>query len=430
MKKSLILLLLCCLLCGCGEKTAEPTPTPAPTIEGQNVEEGTTALTLRGSATAQELREVLSRCPDIVSVRFEELSCQLEEMRELAADYPAVDFDLPLSLGKTAFRSTDRELDLSEEKLDFAALSALLPLCPKLEKVELGGNVPTADEAKTLRELAGAVLFRYDTELFGQTLSTAVSEIDLSGTELTDTVELERELVRFPRLERLLLHDCGLDNDTLDALNRKYESIRVVWTVQVYNYAVPTDQDYFIQFNGEKKYPVSNNSCYNLRYCTDLVAVDLGHLFAKQEDIEFLRYTPHVRYLIAMDGLYTDISPFGELPELEYLEMFSSQATDLTPLLKCKKLEHLNISRCYRLDGSCIDVLCRMTQLRRLWFIGHYLSSDYGEKLAEALPDTVIQYYPYRNGFAPYSMDFDWRKDESYYAMRDALHMYYMDNLK
>ena len=71
-----------------------------------------------------------------------------------------------------------------------------------------------------------------------------------------------------------------------------------------------------------------------------------------------------------------------------------------------------------------------MKQLKRLWFIGNYLSPKYEQVLKDALPDTEIHFIPYRNGFAPYSMDFDWRKDESYFAMRDALHMYYMDNQK
>ena len=428
MKKRVILsfLLFALLLCGCGNGAAEEA---APVIEGQSVAADCTALSLQGSAPIEELRNVLEQCPQLTQVSLESLNYTHEEFAALLGDFPEVEFIFPLSYGGIEFRSDERELDFSAEKLSAAQLAEILPLS-KAETVELGRRAPTLEEAEALHESCPDVFFRYDTKLCGQKLSTDVTEIDLSGTEPGELSELERELVRFPKLQRLDLTDCGYEDEALDALNRRHENVKVVWSVQVYDYGMPTDQDYFIQFNAVKKYRYSNRSCINLRYCTDLIAADLGHLFVTQDDIEFLRYTPHIRYLVAIDGLYTDISPFGTLEELEYLEMFSSQAEDLTPLLNCKKLQHLNISRCHRLDESCIDVLCQMKQLKRLWFIGNYLSSEYEEVLKEALPDTEIHFHPYENGFAPYSMDFDWRKDESYYAMRDALHMYYMDNQK
>ena len=335
----------------------------------------------------------------------------------------------PRVYGTVSFLGSDRELDLSHESLDvFGLIGALSQTA--VERVELGENAPTTDEALALAANCPGVFFRYDTEFFGQRLSTEATEIDLSGVKLKDTFALERELVRFPKLQKLVLCDCGLDDHTLDELNTRLGDTRVVWTVQVYNKGIRTDRDYFIMYNCETTYPRSNGTCAALRYCSDMIAVDVGHFFPTDEDLKFLYGTPKLKYLVAIEGLYTDITPMGSLPELEYLEMFASQARDLTPLLNCKKLQHLNISRCCKLDASCIDVLCQMKQLKRLWFIGNYLSPKYEQVLKDALPDTEIHFIPYRNGFAPYSMDFDWRKDESYYAMRDALHMYYMDNQK
>ena len=332
-----------------------------------------------------------------------------------------------LTYGESSFLSNEKRLDLSAEASDVPALIAVLSES-EAESVELGENAPTMEEAEALRESCPNVFFRYDTEFFGQKVSTDVTEIDLSGVTLADTAELERELLRFPGLEKLILCDCGLDNETLDALDQRLEHTRVVWTVQVYNRGIRTDRDYFIMYNCETVYPRSNGSCANLRYCGDMIAVDVGHFFPKDEDLQFLYGTPKLKYLVAIEGLYHDITPMGSLEELEYLEMFSSQVEDLSPLLNCKKLEHLNISRCCKLDESCIEVLCQMKQLKRLWFCGNYLSGKYEQVLKDALPDTEVHFVPYRSGYAPYSMDFGWRKDESYYAMRDALHMYYMDN--
>ena len=334
-----------------------------------------------------------------------------------------------LSYGGVEFLSNEKYPDFSAAEPDVPALIAVLAES-EAETVELGANAPSIEEAEALDADCPGVFFRYDTEFFGQSLSTDATEIDLSGMKLTDTAELERELIRFPGLQKLILCDCGLDNETLDALNTRLGDTRVIWTVQVYNKGIRTDRDYFIYYNCDISYPRSNRSCTALRYCSDMIAVDVGHFLPTDEDLQFLYGTPKLRYLVAIEGLYRDITPMGSLPELEYLEMFASQVTDLSPLLNCKKLQHLNISRCCKLDASCIDVLCQMKQLKRLWFIGHYLSPKYEQVLKDALPDTEIHYIPYRNGYAPYSMDFNWRKDESYYAMRDALHMYYMDNQK
>ncbi len=430
MKKRIAFLLLCLLLCGCGAAEEKSPEEPEILLEGERVENSCRSLSLQGTATPEELRTALDGCPQLERVFFESCPYTPAERAALLRDYPAVRFDYPLQYGKTELRSTDKTLDLSDETVDVSALCTLLEQCADMECVELGEHTLSLAQAERLAAAAPHTLLRYDTELFSRTLSTDSEEIDLSGIPMKDTAELERELLRFPRLKKVILCECGLDDETMDALNRKYEDIRFVWTVQVYNRGIRTDQDYFILYNCEKQYPTSNGTCAALRYCSDLTAVDLGHMFISNEELQLLYSTPKIRYLVAMDGLYTDITPMGSLQELEYLEMFSSQAEDLSPLKNCKKLKHLNISRCHKLGSDCIGVLCSMKQLERLWFVGTYLSPEYEKVLQEALPDTEIHFVPYMNGYAPYSMDYDWRKHESYYAMRDALHMYYMDNQK
>ncbi len=430
MKKSLAFVFFAwaVLLSGCAGREEQNVPEPL-MIEGQVLEGQETELKLQGSASPEELRAVLEKCESLDLVRLESCAFTPEEQKALRADYPAVCFDWPLMLGGQEFRSTDKELDFSRADISAGELADTLALCTGVEKVELGARELSIEEAETLHEAAPDTLFRYDTDFYGLSVSTDAEEIDISGIAVEDVEALERELVRFPRLKKVVMCECGPDDETMDTLNKRHEDIRFVWMVQIYDKGIRTDQDYFINYNCEKIYPSLVRGCTNLRYCPDLVAVDIGHFFPTNEDLEFLYSTPRLKYLVAIEGLYTDITPMGSLSELEYLEMFSSQAEDLSPLLNCKQLKHLNISRCTKLDESCIEVLCQMKQLERLWFCGSYLSGKYEQILQEALPDTEIHFVPYQNGFAPYSMDFGWRKHESYYAMRDALHMYYMDNM-
>lgn len=426
----LLFLALCLLLSACEKQEVEQYEAPPQPllIEGQELVAGLEKLSLQGTASIAELKIALDACDSIKQVSFESCSFSDQEKKALAEEYPAISFDWPLSYGDIVFRSTQKKLDISKEELDIPALKELLPLCPKMEELELGEHSLSLEQAEELHDAAPTVLFRYHTTFYELELSTDVTEIDISGTPIEDVEELERELVRFPHLEKLIMCNCGVNNETMDWLSKRHENIRFVWIVQIYDKGIRTDQDYYIHYNCTIRYPRSAGNCQALRYCPDMVAVDVGHFFPTNKDLEFLYHTPHMKYLVIIEGFYTDITPLASLQELEYVEMFSSQVEDLSPLLECKNLKHLNISRCIKLDDSCIDVLCQMKQLERLWFCGHYLSAEHEKTLKEALPNTEIHYVPYQNGSAPYSMDFGWRQHESYYAMRDALHMWYMDN--
>ena len=51
-----------------------------------------------------------------------------------------------------------------------------------------------------------------------------------------------------------------------------------------------------------------------------------------------------MKYLILVQGKFSDISPIGNMPDLYYLELFNNnRIIDLTPLLNCKNLKQLNL---------------------------------------------------------------------------------------
>lgn len=102
--------------------------------------------------------------------------------------------------------------------------------------------------------------------------------------------------------------------------------------------------------------------------------------------------------------------------------MFLNPVRDLSPLLNCPKLTDLNICYMFALPPECSDILKEMTQLERLWFYGQRLGRERLDELMEALPDCDIQYI-----WGPESTGGGWRQHEHYYAMRDALHMHYMN---
>ena len=257
--------------------------------------------------------------------------------------------------------------------------------------------------------------------LYGAEFSSDAAEIDLSDIPVEDGgAELESRLPEFSGLEKVVMCDCGLSDEEMDALNQKHENVRFVWTVHFGGYSLRTDATGFIAAK-EPHGELSNKDMPPLRYCTDLVALDLGHM--KFTDISFVSGMKHLRFLVLADGEVDDIAPVAELPELEYLEIFRTDVTDLTPLLKCRNLKDLNI--CYipkSASQDAFEVLLQTTWLERLFFAGNKLTREQKNELRDAYPDTaeVVLYEEME------STGLDWRYHPRYYEMRDLLDMYYM----
>ena len=64
-----------------------------------------------------------------------------------------------------------------------------------------------------------------------------------------------------------------------------------------------------------------------------------------------------------------------------------------------------------------------MKQLKRLYIGGNMYNDEQMARLREALPDTQIIVHLSPEWFAQ-----RWREAEIYFEMRDALHMYYIDD--
>ncbi len=257
---------------------------------------------------------------------------------------------------------------------------------------------------------------------YGVEFSSYARELDLSGVPVEDGgAALEALLPSMMYLETVDMSDCGVNDEEMDALNRRYEDIRFLWTVYFGRaYYLRTDETSFIAslFHGNQSAysNLSDEEVMKLRYCTDMVALDLGHMTFTT--CEFARYMPHLRYLIISDTHVEDISPLAGLEELWYLEMFLTRVTDLSPLLECPNLRHLNISYCDIHDSE--DIL-KMTYLERLWYMSPYLTWDVYHAIEDTLTETEVQM-----GMTGSSMGGTWRAHPAYYEMRDALGAFYI----
>lgn len=261
--------------------------------------------------------------------------------------------------------------------------------------------------------------------IYGKEFSSADTEIDLSGIRIRDGgEELVEQLNSMPHLEKVVMCDCGLSDQEMDALNQAYEDIRFVWMLHFSSYDIRTD-DIFFMPNTDPGSALGNAELQRLRYCPDMVIVDLGH--KQVSDISFVSYMPHLRYLLLADSNVLDITPVADLKELEYLELFLTGVTDLTPILGCPKLVDLNL--CYippAAAKNAYDVLMQMPWLERLYYMSSGLTVEQQNDIRENLsPDAIVIFEP--DGSVG-STGFAWRFHDRYYEMRDILGMMYMSS--
>lgn len=290
-----------------------------------------------------------------------------------------------------------------------------LPFLPFVSSIQLAGTLPDTETLLELKETFPHITFLWEFDFLGIPVNTMTESIDLSGTEITDTRELEALLPYFYQLSSVDLCDCGLDNETMAALNERHPGTQFVWKVKVGKVVTRTDAIYFMP----AKFGVSwmlQEQTENLKYLTKLQVLDLGH-YSGISDVSFLYNMPDLRVLSLNSAVCTDFTPIGACQNLEYFEVFLGRCKDLWPLVNCTSLKNLNIS--FMPYGDPLP-LCQMTWLDRLWICGNRLSEEECEMIRQALPNTVIVFD------SDSSTAKGWRHSPSYYWARDTVDMIYM----
>lgn len=310
------------------------------------------------------------------------------------------------------------EMDLSGcTDFRLSALARRLPEFPQLRRLVLTGCGFEQESLLLFRSDLPDIEVVWDIPLYGKTFLSTDREIDLSGQWIAKTEELEAALPCFSELETVILCNCGISDEDMDALGRRYENIRFLWEVHFGVFHLRTDTTRFLALAWENGYTwLSDEQLVPLSYCRDMVALDLGHMWFS--DTTFLRDMTHLRWLILADNRIKDISSLANLQELEYLELFLCDVTDISPLLSCRNLKYLNLAYC---PVKNAELLAQLPSLERLWVNGCPISYAALRTIREALPNIEI------NTVGEESTGQGWRKHPSYYEMRDAFGAAYME---
>lgn len=377
-------------------------------VDGKQWDAHTEQLEL-GRLNLTELRETLPYLHDLRQITLTGALPQKEALEELEEAFPNIRVLLALPDRVLPLGRGSRELDLSGAELSLEEAQRLIACCPNLTRVEVQGTSLSQQDIMELCADHPQVFFLWDVPIGGLTIPSDAEEADLSGEQLDSTEAVERMLPYLPKLKKVIMCDCGIPDEEMDALNKRYDSIRFVWMVHIGRVSVRTDADFFAPVVTREH--VYENQMEPLKYCTDLVAIDLGHMAVYT--CTWAENMPKLQYLILADTGVTDISPLANHDRLVFLELFMTAVRDYSPLLSCKNLEDLNL--CYTFGSA--EPVKQMTWLKRLWWDGNPYET---KGLEEYLPDTEC------NFASGSSTGGTWRLGQRCKEQRDILGMPYL----
>lgn len=383
-------------------------------FQGGRFPDDTAEITV--TTLTQEDIEMLDYMPRLSYVDATECEAY-EEILALKAHRPDCRVDYKIHLG-------DQELEPDVESAKFVVdevtaqeLRDAIAYLPNLKAVHFTDPAVPAQDLYALQEEFPQITFTWDKIVLGTRMGMDTTELDFSGRPMDSAETVEALAAYFPELETVEMVGCGISNeDMADYRERVRGKYQVIWGVQVGQAYLRTDETGFIPSN--RSWRVNNEDLNNLRFCEELIAVDLGHIGVG--NLSWVSGTPHLKYLIVGDGNVKnqDIVHLSQLKELTYLEIFMSPVTDISPLVECTALEDLNLSRSY------VDVkpLGKMPWLKNLWLLGNKNKAEDVAYLHEKLPNTRIE-----TGYHSTCHGRGWRDMQSYRDMRDALGMWYMN---
>lgn len=339
--------------------------------------------------------ELLQLLPELKTLHLKNPEADPETVAQLRSTYPKVDISWEVEIAGVSFPDDTKEVDLS----------AVLESSAAQTTADTAAGTQTAVGAQTTTKTQTTTGTATGTQSTKETQSTAPAVT-------LNLEDLEKKMSYLSDAKQVFLGKCGLDNEELAALRERVrDSYKLVWTVQLgKKLTARTDDTTFMPVR-EHVYYFLDEDAYNLRYCEDMLCVDVGHMGLT--NIDFVKGMPHLQILIlAHNGQLQDISPISSCKELIFLELDWSAVKDFTPLVGCTSLEDLNIGLTY----PSVEPLMQMTWLKNLWMVdrgGAY-------QLSQALPDTKIV------ASADATVGAGWRNLPNYYKMRDMLGMEYM----
>ena len=289
---------------------------------------------------------------------------------------------------------------------------AYLACFPGLREADLRACAFTEAEGDALCAAFPQVAFRRMVTLNEEEYDSFVQELDLTGVVIQDPDAFGAALGRFPKVSKVDLSDCSLSNETLAQLRDRYPQAGIVWTVRFGHWSCRTDAVAFsTQQDGYNTHRQNARNVAVLQYCTELLALDLGHNVI--EDVSWLEPLQKLQVLILADNGLKDISPLASLKRLKFVELFMNPIKDISALTGMEELLDVNLCVTYVKD---LSPLLSCKKLERIW-LGHqtcqYITKESLQAVQEAFPQAEYDL------LSVSCTNRGWREHDRYFAYRE-----------
>ena len=353
---------------------------------GGEPSETLTSYTVPAAASlSEEIPAVVSLCPALQTLDLSETAASSEAVAKAEQDAPGV--RILWTDAVYGASSSDAETLAFSGEQDADALLSYLACFPALSVIDVRDTTLSEEQGDALSDRFPSAAVRRTVTLNGKPFDSFTEEIDLSGAKIASCEAFSDSLRYFPKLRQLLMHDCSLSNEELASIRDRYPNVKVVWTVRFSRWHVSTDAIAFSTMqSGYTKNRMKTKDVQVLRYCRDLIALDLGHNAIT--DIEWIRELPDLQVLILANNWdIVDLTPIGSLTKLKYLELFMCHCADISPLANLSELLDVNLVITRVTD---ISPLLQCKKLERIW-LGEKVAAQIGKEgilqLQKAFPN-------------------------------------------
>lgn len=394
-------------------------------IGSTEVSKNTEELTLSaGEFDAETLAAAFSKLSKLSKLSFPDTDLTAEEMDMIRAAAEGVEVSYTVTVNGQTCDQTTGKLDLSGMSSEMTDETIpKLALLPNLSEIELmlpdGSSPFSFSDVKKLEEAAPNARIHYEFDLFGKHISTQDERVEYDGTEIGNegAEELREALSVMTGCRYLLLDSCGIDNEVMASIRDEFPDKKIVWRIYL-------DTGYPFDFLTDEQvlritYGLNDENCQVLKYCTDVVYLDIGHNEALT-DFSFIGYMTELECLVASLASVTDLSPLRNCQNLIWVELIDCYyLTDMSPLGDVPSIRYLSISETEVSDISATDNLLK---LERFGAVKREIPVDVQEHFRALHPDCIAIFGWDENPYG-YGWRYNYGTTFEYYArMREVFH--------
>ena len=240
-----------------------------------------TDIVIDVSTSFAQLQDMFPFLPRLQRVDLRSAELKPENAAELLEKtFPDVEFLYYVTVCGQTLSNDVTEISLpGADAVELAELSSVGGHFLHVETIDLGDTLYAAEDIIALRQAFGGAKVLCRLNFYGVETASDAEELDLSGIQISDTSGVDKAVASMSELKKIVMSDCGISDEDMDALNKKFDDVRIVWTVYIKGYACRTDAvDFCISRITSSYGRITNEMVAPLQYCTDMVTLDLGHM--------------------------------------------------------------------------------------------------------------------------------------------------------